>query len=46
MAKIYYWYVNNIFKYLMIKGRSFINKIMMKDIVFYIIIIDLNFQSG
>ena len=31
----------------MIKERAFINKIMMQDIVFYIIIlIDLNFQGG
>ena len=39
MVKIYYWYVDNILKYLMIKERAFINKIMKQDIVFYIIII-------
>ena len=47
MVRIYYWYVDNILKYLIIKGRSFINKIMNKESVFYIIIlIDPKFQSG
>ena len=39
MDGIYYWYVNNILEYLMIKERSFINKIMKQEIVFYIIIL-------
>ena len=39
MVKIYYWYVMDILKYLMIKERSFINKIMKQEIVFYIIIL-------
>ena len=38
MVKIFYWYVNNILKYLMIKERAFINKIMEQIFVFYIII--------
>ena len=48
MVKIFYWYVNNILKYLIIKGRAFINKIMEQDIVFYIIIIIVAvfFQGG
>ena len=39
MVKIFYWYVMNILKYLMIKEKLFINKIMMQEGVFYFIII-------
>ena len=39
MVRIYYWYVDNILKYLIIKERAFINKIMKQEIVFYIIIL-------
>ena len=39
MVKIFYWYVMNILKYLMIKDKLFINKIMEQESVFYIIII-------
>ena len=39
MVKIFYWYVNNILKYLMIKERAFINKIIMQESVFNIIIL-------
>ena len=39
MVKIFYWYVMNILKFLMIKVRSFINKIMEQEIVFYTIIL-------
>ena len=39
MGKIFYWYVNNILKYLTIKEREFINKIMEQEPVFYIIML-------
>ena len=47
MVKIFYWYIDIILKYLIIKDKSFINKIMLQEIVFYIIIIiDPEFQDG
>ena len=39
MVKIFYWYVMDILKYLMIKERVFINKIIMQESVFNIIIL-------
>ena len=39
MVKIFYWYLKNILKYLIIKDKLFINKIMKQEIVFYIIIL-------
>ena len=45
MVRIYYWYVDNILKYLIMKERAFINKIIKQDNVLNIIIlIDLNTQ--
>ena len=48
MVKIFYWYVMNILKYLMIKDKLIINKIMMQESVFNIIIliVGLFIQGG
>ena len=46
MVRIYYWYVDNILKYLIIKGKSLINKIMKLDSVLNIIIIIVYRNQG
>ena len=39
MVRMYYWYVDNILKYLTTKDKLFINKIMEQEFAFYVIII-------